>query len=151
MTNTRVIDALELLDIVQNHSERSEKINAPEDVEIKKLCEKYGYGAVLDSVARQWERKDPVGCITTGLCPIQWNTIRRALKRAEAAKIEKHRADTSQNEVSEALGLIDSLGGYLITTLEHYEYTNAYNKAWKNLNALELLHRRAFAKKVLDK
>jgi hypothetical protein len=33
------------------------------DVEIKQLCEKYGYGAVMDSASRQWILKDSVGAL----------------------------------------------------------------------------------------
>lgn len=44
-----------------------ERIHAPEDAEVRNLCERVGYGAVMDSAARQWAAKDPVGAHTTGL------------------------------------------------------------------------------------
>ena len=37
-----------------NH--RVDAIHAPEDAEVKALCDRVGYGAVMDSAFRQWER-----------------------------------------------------------------------------------------------
>lgn len=32
-------------------------MSAPEDAEVEALCEKYGYGAVMDAASRLWARK----------------------------------------------------------------------------------------------
>lgn len=49
--------------VKMNESRRD--LNAPEDRMIKDLCERIGYGAVMDSAARQWQRKDNWGAHTT--------------------------------------------------------------------------------------
>jgi hypothetical protein len=36
-------------------------IKAPEDKEILAMCLKYGFGAVIDSAARQWQQRDDIG------------------------------------------------------------------------------------------
>ena len=43
-------------------------ITAPEDPHVRLLCERYGYGAVMDSAARQWREKDPIGAFMVGPC-----------------------------------------------------------------------------------
>lgn len=39
-----------------------------EDAAVCALCERHGFGAVMDSAARQWRAKDGVGAFTTGPC-----------------------------------------------------------------------------------
>ena len=51
-----------------NRSRDRENLHAPEDAEIREICERIGYGAVMDSAARLWRRKDPVGAFVTGPC-----------------------------------------------------------------------------------
>lgn len=41
--------------------QRSISISAPEDEAILQLCERIGYGAVMDSAMRQWIKKDSMG------------------------------------------------------------------------------------------
>jgi hypothetical protein len=48
--------------------DRIRLIDAPEDPEIKILCERIGYGAVMDSVGRQWAKKNPGGAFALGPC-----------------------------------------------------------------------------------
>ena len=43
-------------------------ISAPEDAQVRALCERIGYGAVMDSAARQWAQKDPMGAFYIGGC-----------------------------------------------------------------------------------
>ena len=43
-------------------------LNAPEDPNVEALCERYGYGAVIDAAARLWARKDPKGAFYIGGC-----------------------------------------------------------------------------------
>lgn len=47
---------------------RAIHIKAPEDTAVEILCERYGYGAVMDSAARLWARKDPRGAFYIGGC-----------------------------------------------------------------------------------
>lgn len=55
-------------------------INAPEDSAVRLLCDMYGYGAVMTSVARQWRKKDPIGAFTIGPCLL---TVQKVLKEVE--------------------------------------------------------------------
>jgi len=52
-------------------------IHAPEDPQVRELCEQVGYGAVMDSAARQWREKDPIGAFTVGPCVA---TVQAALR-----------------------------------------------------------------------
>lgn len=40
----------------------------PEDVPVRELCDRYGYGAVMDSAHRQWLKKHGDSAHTTGPC-----------------------------------------------------------------------------------
>lgn len=40
---------------------RANGITAPEDKSVRALCERHGYGAVMDSAARQWHLRDGNG------------------------------------------------------------------------------------------
>lgn len=64
-------------------------INAPEDPFIKDICERLGYGAVIDSAARQWRKIDPIGAITSGPCVYVVKNARTCLGdiEAEIAKV----------------------------------------------------------------
>lgn len=67
----------EVLQLSDPEGRRAKGIVAPEDAEIKYLCERIGYGAVMDSAARQWRRKDPIGAHTTGGSAL---TVKEALR-----------------------------------------------------------------------
>lgn len=60
---------------------------APEDHLIRDLCERRGYGAVIDSAVRQWRRKDPVGAHTQGMCV---ETLTMLLKQLREAVDDGH-------------------------------------------------------------
>lgn len=45
-------------------------IKCPEDDPVLALCERHGFGAVMDSVARQWFRIDPNGAFVVGPCAV---------------------------------------------------------------------------------
>lgn len=49
-------------------SKQRESLEAPEDAEVKALCERIGYGAVMDSAARQCRRKNDSGAFVVGPC-----------------------------------------------------------------------------------
>jgi hypothetical protein len=55
-------------DACLRNSQRAGNVSDHIDPLIKELCEKHGYGAVMDSAQRQWQLKDPVGCFTVGPC-----------------------------------------------------------------------------------
>jgi hypothetical protein len=55
-------------DSCSEHSQRAGNVSDPIDPIIKELCEQHGYGAVMDSAQRQWQLKDPIGCLTIGPC-----------------------------------------------------------------------------------
>lgn len=63
-------------------SKRAELIHAPEDALIKELCERIGYGAVMDSAARQWFLIDGTGCHTTYHC---YGVVKDVTERAKQA------------------------------------------------------------------
>ncbi len=68
-----------VLDLIDYDGKRSEVIVAPEDSEVLKLCERVGYGAVMDSAARQWFAKDGVGAHTVGPCALTVRDLRADL------------------------------------------------------------------------
>ena len=47
---------------------RRRYMNAPEDPHVEVLCERYGYGAVMDAASRLWARKDSIGAFYVGGC-----------------------------------------------------------------------------------
>ena len=59
----------EVFDLLDWKGERV-GIQAPEDAAVGRLCEQWGYGAVMDSAARQWRRKDPDGAFLVGTCAV---------------------------------------------------------------------------------
>ena len=61
-------DLFDLLRMILNDSKDRENLRAPEDELVAALCERIGYGAVMDSAARQWRKKDPVGAFLVGPC-----------------------------------------------------------------------------------
>jgi len=75
-------EALEVLNLSDPEGHRAARISAPEDAEILVLCERVGYGAVMDSAARQWRRKDPIGAHTTGAAVQTVKDTVAQLKRA---------------------------------------------------------------------
>lgn len=61
---------------------RARQISAPEDRTIEPLCREIGYGAVMDSAARLWRRKDDSGALLVGTCA---GLVRPWLIKANAA------------------------------------------------------------------
>lgn len=62
---------------------RVHSITAPEDEAVKHLCERHGYGAVIDSAARQWAKKpEGTAAFFVGGC-IGDETARAARARAK--------------------------------------------------------------------
>ncbi len=64
-----------VVDLMRDNFWRS-GIQAPEDPIVERLCEQWGYGAVMDAAARLWAQKDPMGAHTTGPCRI---TLQKAI------------------------------------------------------------------------
>lgn len=75
-------EADEVLSLCDGEGIRAAHIQAPEDAEIHVLCERIGYGAVMDAAARLWRRKDPSGAHTTGPAAA---TVRATVKQIRAA------------------------------------------------------------------
>ena len=79
---------LEILLLSDPEGHRAAGIHAPEDPLILDLCERIGFGAVMDSAARQWRNSpahDGIGAIgahTTGACV---GTLRSLVAEVRAA------------------------------------------------------------------
>jgi len=67
-------------DLTTGHEYWDRNISVLEDVEVFALCERHGYGAVMDSASRLWARKDKNGSFVVGVCRV---FARRALAAAE--------------------------------------------------------------------
>lgn len=68
------------------------QMNERGDIEVQELCERLGYGFVMDSAARQWKQKDPIGAFTIGPCvAIAEAEAERAMKLVEALKTVRNR------------------------------------------------------------
>lgn len=75
-------EAREVLALSDGEGVRAKAIRTPEDEAVRELCERHGYGAVMDSAARQWFKKDNVGAHTTGACAA---TVRATLALIDTA------------------------------------------------------------------
>ncbi len=64
---------------------RADAVNAPEDEEVRALCERVGYGAVMDAASRMWARKHLNGAFYIGGC-IGDTSARAILKAMEATR-----------------------------------------------------------------
>jgi hypothetical protein len=47
---------------------RTRRVNDSRDAEIREMCERLGYGAVMDTAMRLWIKKDPDGAFYIGGC-----------------------------------------------------------------------------------
>ncbi len=63
------------------------------DMLIKEICEQMGYGAVMDSVARQWYLKDDIGAFVAGPCAV---FVRKAKKQWTEALSELDSRDKEE-------------------------------------------------------
>lgn len=70
-----------LVKLMDGRGLRACSIKAPEDVEVEALCERVGYGAVMDAAARLWWQKDECGAFVVGPCAVM---VRDAIAAAEA-------------------------------------------------------------------
>lgn len=64
------------------HSEAPDFYEERWDPEVERLCIKHGWGAVFQSVARQWSGRDPSGALTVGP-PVRLNCEERNVWLAE--------------------------------------------------------------------
>ncbi len=79
-------EAKEVLELSDPYGRRR-RIEAPEDPEVRDLCERIGYGAVMDSASRQWRAKATregggSGAFTVGTCV---GTVQSTLKLIRVA------------------------------------------------------------------
>lgn len=58
----------EIIRMIRTDTNARMCIKAPEDREVLKLCLRIGFGAVIDSAARQWQLRDPMGAFVVGPC-----------------------------------------------------------------------------------
>lgn len=77
--------ARELLELCDPSGKRAEHIHAPEDEFIRNLCERVGYGAVMDSASRQWRSRDELGALGAHTCGPSVSSVRLGLKRINEA------------------------------------------------------------------
>ena len=94
-------EAKELLELSDYKGVRANGIkDEPFDSFIKEICEESGYGAVMDSVARQWFLKDNLGSITTGACSCSIKITIPKLNKAlsEYNKLAKERGILNPTE-----------------------------------------------------
>lgn len=75
-TSEKLSELKEVLALIDGEGQRAAFIEAPEDAEVEQLCERIGYGAVMDAAARLWFKKDPIGALTVGPCA---GTVRNAM------------------------------------------------------------------------
>ncbi|MAI17129.1 MAG: hypothetical protein CBC71_06215 [Rhodobacteraceae bacterium TMED111] len=82
----KALDALEeiigLQDSALSVDIRSKGIKAIEDNEVKQLCERVGYGAVMDSASRQWHIKNHGAGLTTYHC---YSVVKSVTEKATSA------------------------------------------------------------------
>jgi hypothetical protein len=63
----RDAELCEIIELMDIDGER-QGIKDYRDTHVRIMCEEYGYGAVMDSAARQWREKDPIGAFMVGPC-----------------------------------------------------------------------------------
>lgn len=54
----------------------------PREPEVAKLCERIGYGAVMDCAARLWNRKAPGGAFALAACRSEVDAVLAAARKA---------------------------------------------------------------------
>jgi hypothetical protein len=64
----RMEGALEFQEQQRRDAFARRHLSAPEDPHVYVLCERYGYGAVMDAASRLWARKDSMGAFYIGGC-----------------------------------------------------------------------------------
>lgn len=75
-----------IVDLLENHENslpytKRPNLNVPEDHLVLPICEKWGYGAVMNSASRLWYRKDPFGAQMGGPCvSVAESSIKEARK-----------------------------------------------------------------------
>lgn len=78
-----------VLDLMDEEGERAQALqgHVPGDPEVLALCERVGFGAVIDSAARQWWLRDPLGAHLSGPCAGTMLHLRKILgmRRPKAA------------------------------------------------------------------
>lgn len=76
------------------------------DAAVLELCERYGFGAVMQSASEQWRQRDPVGAIALGEC---YGTIetRRAKRKRERTPTAQGREDRRESAPNPALTMLN--------------------------------------------
>lgn len=92
--------------VVEQAELRHKHIHASEDPMIKDLCERIGYGAVMDSASRQWMDKDPFRADVTACLGLLKPILYRTQTTAEA-----HDAKVWNEAIREAIKKADTYDG----------------------------------------
>jgi hypothetical protein len=58
----------DLLQFTLDNANARRDFRAPEDAEVERLCERIGYGAVMDAASRLWMKKTGGGAFVCGPC-----------------------------------------------------------------------------------
>lgn len=80
-----LLEAKELLLLCDPNGDRAKNIFAPEDAEVFMLCNRVGFGAVMDSASRQWRTKIDMGHIGAHACGPCVGSVQRGLKMVDSA------------------------------------------------------------------
>ena len=75
----------DVTDSLADNDSRVETIKDNRDAEIKEMCEKLGYGAVMDAASRIWQKDKEHGKLGAFIITECVGTTRHRLKRLEAA------------------------------------------------------------------
>ena len=92
--------------VVEQAELRHKHIHAPEDPMIKDLCERIGYGAVMDSASRQWMYKDPKSGAFIQAC---YGLFKIALDNTQATA-EAHDAKVREQAIRECMKMSEEIG-----------------------------------------
>lgn len=83
----------EVLMFSDPEGKRAAFIHAPEDPQILGLCWRIGFGAVMDSAARQYRKEVGIGALTTGAAV---GTVQATLKEVRALIDRLSNADADE-------------------------------------------------------
>lgn len=108
---------------------RANCITAPEDFSVKRLCEIHGYGAVMDSAARQWHLLDGNGGgHTTYHC---YSVVKKATIMAKKSLAALQDKPMTEDEI---ISIIDR-------AFNDYDYrTPASDRIFRALKAADCLY-----------
>lgn len=93
--------------VVEQAELRHKHIHASEDPMIKYLCERIGYGAVMDSASRQWMDKEPKSGVFIQAC---YGLFKISLDKTQTTA-EAHDAKVWNEAIRQAIKKADTYDG----------------------------------------